>query len=179
MKRSLLGPAIVFVLVLGAVVGLQLLQHRGGSSRYAAADFTLQALDGTPMRLSDLRGKIVFLNLWATWCPPCRAEMPSMEALYQRLKGRDFAMLAVAQDTNPADVRAFIQDLHVTFPVLLDSDNHLPGRYGVTGFPETFVIDRNGQVIKHVIGPEEWDDPQIVAYFEDLLGGGKSVTGDQ
>ena len=98
-----------------------------------------------------------------------------MQALYQKLRGTDFVMLAVAEDTNPEDVRAFVKDLGVTFPVLLDTDNRLPARYGVTGFPETFVIDRDGQVIKHVIGPEEWDSPGIIAYFEDLLGKGKSV----
>jgi peroxiredoxin len=88
-------------------------------------------------------------------------------------------MLAVAEDTNPADVAAFVQELGVTFPVLLDTDNRLPGRYGVTGFPETFIIDRDGQVIKHVIGPEDWNDPEIVAYFEELLGKGTSVTSDR
>lgn len=178
MRRSLLGPAIAFVAVLGAVLALQFLQ-RAPSSGYAAADFALRDLSGAEVRLADLRGKIVFLNLWATWCPPCRAEMPSMEALYQRLKGRDFAMLAVAEDTNPADVAAFVKELGVTLPVLLDTDNRLPARYGVTGYPETFVIDRDGQVIKHVIGPEQWDSPEILAYFEDLLGKGKSVTADR
>jgi peroxiredoxin len=174
MKRSVLGPAIAFVTVLAAVIGLQILQ-RGQGSRYAAGDFALQDLDGREVRLADLRGKIVFLNLWATWCPPCRAEMPSMEALYQRFKGRDFAMLAVAEDTDTAAVAAFVRELGLTFPVLLDPDNRLPGRYGVTGYPETFVIDRNGQVIKHVIGPEEWNSPAIVAYFEALLAE-KDVT---
>jgi len=178
MTRSLVRPAIAFVIVLGAVVALQVLQ-RGPSTGYAAVDFTLPDLSGTPQQLSDLRGKIVFLNLWATWCPPCRAEMPSMQALYERLKGRDFAMIAVAEDTNPDDVAAFVKELGLTFPVLLDTGNRLPARFGVTGYPETFVIDRDGQVIKHVIGPEEWTDPQVIAYFEGLLGPAKGVTGDQ
>lgn len=169
MKRSLVGPAIAFVIVLGAVIALQVMQ-RGPATGYAAVDFTLPDLSGTPVQLSDLRGKVVFLNLWATWCPPCRAEMPSMQALYDRLKGRDFAMVAVAEDTDAADVSAFVKELGLTFPVLLDSDNHLPARFGVTGYPETFVIDRDGQVIKHVIGPEEWTSPDVLTYFEELLG---------
>jgi peroxiredoxin len=177
MKRSLIGPAIAFSIVLGAVIALQVLQ-RGPATGYAAVDFTLPDLAGTPVRLSDLRGKIVFVNLWATWCPPCRAEMPSMQALYDRLKGRDFAMLAIAEDTNPADVTAFVQELGLTFPILLDTDNRLPGRLGVTGYPETFVIDRDGRVIKHVIGPEEWMAPRVIAYFEDLIGT-KGATGVQ
>ena len=169
MKRSLVGPAIAFVVVFGAVVALQVLQ-RGPATGYAAVDFTLPDLGGTPVKLSDLRGKIVFLNLWATWCPPCRAEMPSMQALYEHFKGRDFAMVAVAEDTNAEDVAAFVKELGLTFPVVLDTDNRLPARFGVTGFPETFVIDRDGQVIKHVIGPEEWMDPKVLGYFEELLG---------
>jgi len=169
MKRSIVGPAIAFVIVLGAVIGLQYLQQ-GARTGYAALDFTLPDLSGNPIKLSDLRGKIVFLNLWATWCPPCRAEMPSMQTLYERLRGPDFVMLAVAEDTNADDVAAFVKELGLTFPVLLDTDNKLPARFGVTGFPETFVIDREGNVIKHVIGPEEWMDPEFVAYFEELLG---------
>ncbi|HSP98369.1 MAG TPA: TlpA disulfide reductase family protein [Candidatus Dormibacteraeota bacterium] len=178
MKRSLLGPAIAFVIVLGAVIALQVVQ-RGPATGYAAVDFTLPDLSGAPLQLSDLRGKIVFLNLWATWCPPCRAEMPSMQALYGRLKGRDFAMIAVAEDTNAADVGAFVKELGLTFPVLLDTGNRLPARFGVTGYPETFIIDRDGQVIKHVIGPEEWTSPNVLAYFEELLGPANGVTGNQ
>ena len=101
MRRSALGPALAVIAVLGAVLAVQRLQQ-GAHGGYAAADFTLPDLSGTAVRLADLRGKIVFLNLWATWCPPCRAEMPSMEALYQRLKGRDFAMLAVSEDSDGA-----------------------------------------------------------------------------
>jgi peroxiredoxin len=175
MKRSLVGPAIAFVIVLGAVIALQVVQH-GPQTGYAAVDFTLPDLSGTAVRLSDLRGKIVFLNLWATWCPPCRAEMPSMQALYERLKGPDFAMVAVAEDTDAADVGAFVKELGLTFPVLLDTDNRLPARFGVTGYPETFIIDRDGQVIKHVIGPEEWTDPSVLAFFEELLGPAKAVS---
>jgi peroxiredoxin len=177
MKRSLLGPAVAFVVVLGAVIALQILQ-RGPSTGYAAVDFTLPDLAGNPVTLGDLRGKIVFLNLWATWCAPCRAEMPSMQRLYDRFKGREFAMLAVSEDTDADDVAAFVKELNLTFPILLDSSNRLPARFGVTGYPETFVIDRDGRVIKHVIGPEDWMNPQIIAYFEKLIGG-KGVTGDQ
>jgi peroxiredoxin len=94
------------------------------------------------------------------------------------LQGRDFAMLAVSEDTNADDVASFVKELDLTFPILLDTSNRLPPRLGVTGYPETFVIDRDGRVIKHVIGPEEWMDPRVIAYFEQLIGG-KGVTGDQ
>ena len=169
MKRSALGPAIAILVVLGAMFAVQQLQ-RGARGAYAAAEFTLPDLDGTPVRLADLRGKIVFLNLWATWCPPCRAEMPSMETLYRRFRKRDFAMLAVALDSDGAvSVAPFVRELGLTFPILLDTENLLPARYGVTGYPETFIIDRDGNVVKHVIGPENWARPEMFAYIEGLL----------
>jgi peroxiredoxin len=168
MKRSPLAVALL-LFALGAVAGLQYLQRtaRGG---YEAPDFTLPDLQGNAYRLSEVRGKVVFLNLWATWCPPCRMEMPSMEALYRRLRQRGFVMLAVAEDEGgKAAVEPFVRELGLTFPVLLDPEATLAPRYGATGYPETFIINRNGQVVNHTIGPAEWDSEQMVAYFEQLL----------
>ena len=93
-----------------------------------------------------------------------------MQALYQRLKDRDFVMLAVAEDEGGAGaVGPFVRNLGFTFPVLLDPDATVSPRFGATGYPETFIIDRDGRVIKHTIGPEEWDSETMVAYFEQLL----------
>ena len=168
MSRSL-APIALLLVVLSAVAGLQYMQH-GARTGYAAPDFTLPDLEGKLFRLSDFRGRVVFLNLWATWCPPCRMEMPSMEALYRRLQGRDFVMLAVAEDEGgAAAVRPFVRDAGITFPVLLDPSGTLSPRFGATGYPETFIIDRNGQVVNHTIGPAEWDSEQMVAYFKQLL----------
>jgi len=167
MRRSPL-PIVLLLAALGAVAGLQYMQrsHNG----YEAADFTLPDLHGRTYRLADLRGKVVFLNLWATWCPPCRMEMPSMEALYKRLENRDFVMLAVAEDEGgAAAVGPFVREVGITFPVLLDPEATVAPRYGATGYPETFIIDRNGRVVNHTIGPAEWDSEEMVAYFERLL----------
>jgi peroxiredoxin len=178
MSRSL-GPIALLVIVLGAVAGLQYMQ-RAPRTGYAAPDFTLPDLQGNSYRLSDFRGRVVFLNLWATWCPPCRMEMPSMEALYKRLGQRDFVMLAVAEDEGgAAAVRPFVREVGLTFPVLIDAGGTLSPRYGATGYPETFIIDRNGQVVNHTIGPAEWDSEEMVAYFEKLLaapGDGERVS---
>jgi peroxiredoxin len=96
--------------------------------------------------------------------------MPGMEKLYQRLKGRDFAMLAVAEDDGGAEaVAPFVRETGLTFPVLLDPEATLSPRYGATGYPETFIIDRNGQVVHHTIGPADWDDPQVIAFIEQLI----------
>lgn len=168
MSRSF-APVALLAVVLAAVAGLQYMK-RGPHTGYDAADFALPDLQGRIHRLSELRGKVVFLNLWATWCPPCREEMPGMEKLYQRLKGRDFAMLAVAEDEGgAAAVGPFVRDNGLTFPVLLDPEATLSPRYGATGYPETFIIDRNGQVVHHTIGPAEWNDPEMVAFIEQLL----------
>jgi peroxiredoxin len=136
----------------------------------AAPDFSLPTLKGNFVKLSDYRGKVVFLNIWATWCPPCREEMPSMESLYQRLKGREFEMLAVSIDRQGKEiVGPFVAKYGLTFPVLLDSENKTYKLYGLTGIPETFIIDRNGAVIFKVIGPQDWMKKDWLDYFDRIL----------
>lgn len=163
-----LAPAVLAIALATTVAFLQSRHGRQGSG-FPAPDFSLRDLRGNAVRLSDFRGKIIFLNLWATWCPPCREEMPSMERLYRRFKGQDFAMLAVSEDTDPAVVRGFVSEMALSFPVLLDTDGKLPSRYGVTGYPETFVIDRDGNVIQHFIGPEDWESATSLRFFSELL----------
>lgn len=162
-------PVTLLVLSLAGVAWFQQVQSRTRTV-FAAPDFELPDLHGRMHRLSALRGKVVFLNLWTTWCPPCRKEMPSMQRLYDRLPPRDFAMLAVSQDeAGAAVVTPFVAEMGLSFPVLIDREARVSGRYGVTGYPETFIIDRQGQVVKHVIGPEEWTSDAIVAYIEHLI----------
>ena len=137
----------------------------------AAPDFMLPTLRGNSVKLSDYRGKVVFLNIWATWCPPCREEMPSMEALYQRLKGREFEMLAVSIDRKGEEVVGpFVEKYGLTFPALLDSDNKTYMLYGLTGIPETFIIDRNGVIIYKVIGAQDWMNKDWLDYFDRIIG---------
>ncbi len=164
------GAATLLVLVLGAVAGLQYM-HPAPRTGYQAPDFALPDLQGHMVRLSDFRGKVVFLNLWATWCPPCRMEMPAMEKLHRRLQDRDFVMLAVAEDEGGSQaVAPFVRETGLTFRVLLDPEATLSPRFGATGYPETFLIDRDGQVVNHTIGPAEWDGPEMIAYIERLIG---------
>jgi cytochrome c biogenesis protein CcmG/thiol:disulfide interchange protein DsbE len=110
----------------------------------AAPEFTLQTLDGQSVRLSDYRGQVVLLNTWATWCPPCRAEMPDLEAYY-RQHGRDgFVVLAVNNQESPGTVAAFLGEHDFTFPILLDPEGVVIREYGVLGLPTSFFIDRDG-----------------------------------
>lgn len=143
-----------------------------------APDFAVTDLDGRAVRLSALRGKVVVLNLWTTWCPPCRDEMPSMERLYRRLRDRDFVLLAVSQDEEGKRVvEPFVRDLKVSFPVLVDPERQVGERYGVWGYPETFVIDRNGYLVERIIGPRDWDAPAAVAKLEALIAAGDGAPG--
>jgi len=132
-------------------------------------DFTLPLLGGANASLSSYKGKIVILNFWATWCPPCRAEMPSMEKLYQRFKNQGLEILAVDLGESAVTVRRFIQNNRYTFPVMLDTDNRIGSLYGIQAIPTTFIIDREGKIIARVIGSIEWDSPQVIAAFEALL----------
>jgi len=134
-------------------------------------DFGLSNLRGDYVKLSDYRGKVVFLNVWATWCPPCREEMPSLESLYQRLKGRKFEMLAVSIDRDGEKVvRPFAKKYGLTFPVLLDPDNKTYRLYGLTGVPETFIVDKTGAVIHKIIGPQNWMNKEWLDYFNRIIG---------
>jgi peroxiredoxin len=146
----------------------------GGLVGTTAPEFSLSDLAGGTVRLANLKGRIVFLNVWATWCEPCREEMPAMQTLYGRLRGPDFEMLAVSADQGAGEaVGRFVRDLGLTFPVLLDPELQVVGRYGVTGYPETFVIDRNGRVVAHEIGPRAWDAPATLAAFQRLIERGE------
>ncbi len=175
MKRWVAPFGVLVIALVGAFYYQQ--QHAAGRAGFPAPDFTLQDLDGHARQLATLRGKIVFLNVWATWCPPCREEMPSMERLYQRLRGKDFVMLAVSEDEGAGTaVASFVNQMGITFPVLIDPEGTVSQRYGVTGYPETFVIDREGRVIQHIIGPEDWESEQAYQYFSRLLERGPGAT---
>ncbi|MDR0403212.1 MAG: TlpA family protein disulfide reductase [Treponema sp.] len=120
-------------------------------------------------RLEDYRGKVLFLNLWATWCGPCRAEMPSMEKLYRRFREQGLEMLALNIQEQKADVEAFMRRNGLTFPAALDADGRIARQYGVMGIPTSYILDRQGRVILRLVGSINWDDPKIFAAFEALL----------
>ncbi len=135
-----------------------------------APDFALKDLQGNTVRLSDLRGKVVFLNFWASWCPPCRAEMPAMERLYEAMGGKDFAMLAVNVEDDLKAVKNFVADHSHAFPVLLDPKAEVQDLYRVYRFPETFLIDKQGTIIQHYVGARDWSNVDFLQYALSLAG---------
>ena len=134
-----------------------------------AKDFQVPDLEQKPLRLSGFKGKVVFLNFWATWCKPCEAEMPSMERLWQRYRDRGLVVLAVATDADPAAVARFVSKHALTFPVGVDRDMQAAGLYGVWALPSTFIVDRKGQRALFASGPREWDGEAAVRLFDTLL----------
>ncbi len=136
----------------------------------AAPDFTVPSLTPEPLRLSTFKGKAVFLNFWATWCPPCKEEMPSMERLYRRYKDRGFTILALSIDTSgPAPVAAFAKKYGLTFPIGLDPKLAVADQYRVRGLPASFLIDRSGYIAAAAVGPRDWDSTAAHAVIETLV----------
>jgi len=137
--------------------------------RTPISDFTLPSLSGETRSLSSYKRKVVLLNFWATWCPPCRAEMPSMEKLYSSFKGKDFEILAVNLQEDPKTVKDFVTKNGYTFPILLDSEGRTGSVYGVRGIPTTYVIDKEGFVLGGSVGGKEWDGVEVIEAIGALL----------
>lgn len=135
-----------------------------------APDFQLIDLQGNRQALPDYHGKVVLLNFWATWCGPCRVEMPSMEILYQDLRDKGFAVLAVSSDPQGSLVtRPFVTSNGLTFPILHDSDYRVSGSYGVRTLPMSFLIDRHGTLTHRVFGARDWNSPEARDLIQGLL----------
>lgn len=134
-----------------------------------APDFTLADMQGKKWILSQLKGQVVFVNFWATWCPPCREEMPSMQRLFAKLPQNKFKMLAVLNRDEPKLAVDFAGKLGLTMPILNDQDNAVGQLYGLTGVPETFIVDKKGVIREKFIGPAQWDSPAVVAMIMNYI----------
>lgn len=138
--------------------------------RLPAPAFTLPSLDGGRVRLADFRGKVVLLNFWATWCGPCRIEMPTLQALTEDYKDQPFQVVAVAGDVEGlARVQPFMQGLGLTFPGLIDQDGRIQDIYFVNALPMTYVLDKNGIVVYKMVGFFDWNLPKFRGLIEDLI----------
>ena len=133
-----------------------------------APQFVLSDLDGGIHRLSDYRGKVVIINFWATWCPPCREEMPSMQRAWEQLRGEGIGMLAINVGEDEDAVFQFTANYPVEFPLLLDQDSSVTAAWPVRGLPTTFVVDPGGRLVYRAIGGREWDDPGLLTRIRAL-----------
>ncbi len=156
---------VVVCIALGAAFALLAVPTEepvGRGSR--APEFSLPRLGGEqPLRLADLRGRVVLVNFWATWCRPCEDEMPAMQRLYETLAGPRFELLAISVDEDPALVERFRDRLGLSFPILLDPDQRVAHAWQTFRFPETLLVGGDGTVVERYVGPREWD---AVAYVE-------------
>jgi thiol-disulfide isomerase/thioredoxin len=134
-----------------------------------ADDFELASLAGVKVKLSAYRGRVVFLNFWATWCPPCRAEMPSMERLHQLLGAKGLAIVAVDLQEPRETVQQFAKDNALAFTILLDTRGDVGGAWGAQSIPTTYLIDRKGAILARSVGSREWDGADMVTLFEAIL----------
>ena len=132
-------------------------------------EIQLGDLLGNIVRLSEFRGKIVFLNFWATWCPTCVVEMPSMEKLHRRFKDQDFAMIAVNLKESETQVKSFFEKLQLSFTALLDVNGEVASGLAVNALPTTFFLDKKGRIIGMALGPREWDNQASIELFEFLI----------
>jgi thiol-disulfide isomerase/thioredoxin len=131
--------------------------------------FHLPVLDGEPTGLEGLRGRVVLVNLWATWCPPCLEEMPSLERLHKRLKDDGLVVLGISADKDEKDIRDLLAKQPVSFPILRDPEGAMADRYRATGYPETYLVDKQGVLRATWVGPVDWDAPAVVAKIRGLM----------
>ena len=134
-----------------------------------APDFTLKDLAGKNVSLSSFRGKVVLLNFWATWCPPCRDEMPSFNKLYHELNKRGLEIIAVSTDGSVSGVKSFVEKIKVDFPVLSDADRTISKQYRVFSMPTTFLIDKTGKIVDKFYGEYDWTEPETKGKIEKLF----------
>jgi len=164
--------SIVLVLILTSFLNIQgvsaaqtLTEVKG---KPAAANFKLEDQEGKFVQLTDYKGKVVIINFWATWCPPCRKEMPSMQRAWEKLQKEDIAMLGINVGEDSDAIFAFTAEYPVDFPLLMDKTSSVSREWRVRGLPSTYVIDPQGRIIYQAIGGREWDAPEILEKIRKL-----------
>jgi peroxiredoxin len=163
---------LLFALLLSAVVAATAQKPGAGLTslldKPQAPDFQLPDVDGNIHRLSDYRGRVVIVNFWATWCPPCRAEMPSMQRAWEKLQQEEIMMLAVNVGEDEDTIFQFTANYPVEFPLLMDLDSKIIGEWPVRGLPTTFVVDPQGRLVYRAIGARQWDETELLEQVKAL-----------
>lgn len=167
------GPLLVIIIAIGAALifllpGTKEYEEVASVGKPAPA-FEYPDSDGKMWRLSDLRGKVVFISFWATWCGTCESEMPSKEALYNSMQDKPFQMLGMLFRDDPANLVSYKKTHKVSLPTLISRNNESAKLFGITGVPETFIIDKEGIVREKLVGPRDWTNEDIIALIEKWL----------
>ncbi|MCX7793497.1 MAG: TlpA family protein disulfide reductase [Thermodesulfovibrionales bacterium] len=132
--------------------------------------FTLRAADGTRnWSIDDGKGSIIIINFWATWCPSCKEEMPSMQRFYKKFNGNGVRVLTVLYRDDPFQALGFLKQMNYDFPVFIDHEQRAAQIFGLTGVPETYIIGRDGRLLHRIIGPFDWDSPDFQEYINGIL----------
>ncbi len=139
------------------------------SGRLKSINFTINSLDGGSVQLSDFKGKVIFLNFWATWCGPCRSEVRDIDALYDELKNEDFMVMAVDIQEDEKKVRRFMKKYRIDFPVFLDRSGIIARNYAVSGIPTTYIIDPDGNIVGRAVGPRPWNGEDSLNLMRSLM----------
>jgi cytochrome c biogenesis protein CcmG, thiol:disulfide interchange protein DsbE len=166
-----LNTAVVLAFIVGLLVLFAHPDYRQGEPSLRGTpekDFAF-TMDGKPTRLSDLRGKVVLLNFWATWCPPCVDETASLNQLQREIAPRGGMVLGVSMDDDQQAYEGFLKAYQVIFPTYRDVTQKIPLLYGTTMYPDTYVIDRKGRVDRKIIGPQDWTNSEMTTYLDSLL----------
>ncbi len=134
-----------------------------------APSFALPTLDGQSLASAGLRGKVVLVNFWATWCGPCKEEMPALQRLKQHFKPGEFELLAITTDPQREAIKGFVQSLGLTFSILLDETKDVSAAFGVRGLPTTILIGKDGRVLARAVGPRAWDSQESLALVRRMV----------
>jgi peroxiredoxin len=170
-RTKILAGLCLALIVFSPVWGMgQRPKANAAQDESLAADFVLPDLAGKNVKLSDFQGKVVLLNFWASWCPPCRSEMPGLQKLFEKLKGSNFQMLAVSLDRDPRAARAIIKEYGYTFPVLLAPGDKVAEHYKIGAIPTTFIIDKQGRIASRTVGAADWPGGKIIKELKKLSG---------
>ena len=138
-------------------------------SEFDAVDFSTESLDGQKVALSDFRGKVVFLNFWATWCDPCKAEVKDIDTLWDTLKDEDFALMAVDLREDKRKIKSVMKQRGIDFPVYLDPRGKIASSYRIGGIPTTFIINPDGKVVGRAVGPRDWGSKESIEFMRSLM----------
>ncbi len=173
MSKTNALKAAVLVLILGGAVYLALRQRqpRPLTIGDSAPDFTVPAFPSGSLDLSKYRRQVVVLHFWATWCPPCVEETPSLEKFAERVQSQGVVVVGVSVDEDRKALQEFIGKYGITYAIGLDPDRSLAGRFGTLQFPETYILDRHGRVAEKLVGAINWDDPRIQSFVQELARG--------